>query len=301
MTTFTEDRSSGSSDVARAFLAELARWTELDRSTDPAAFRTALIAFLRSAQAAQPSMALVHQLAARALDVATTGLQRRDGLGDLRRYVAETCHAELEDLEVVQAAVARTAASLLGGRGAWVGTLSASGMVRDALIEARRRGREPNALVGEGRPHGEGRAMAAALAQNGIPVWLVVDAALPMLLSQAQALWIGADAVTEFGVINKVGSYAAALAAREHSVPVYALAGRRKFIPAGTPALQILEMPASEVWDEPVPDVRPRNVYFEVVPLPLLRGVVVEDTVLSLAEVAETVRDRALPEELAGR
>jgi len=299
---FAEDRSSGSTDVARAFLEELARWSEQDRSPDPAAFRSALITWLRGAQATQPSMALIHQFAARALDVATTGLQRRDGLGDLRRYVAETCHAELEDLDAVQSAVARTAASLLGGRGgAWVGTLSASGMVRDALIEARRRGLEVNALVGEGRPRREGRAMAAALAQHGVPVWLVVDAALPMLLSQAQALWIGADAVTEFGVINKVGSYAAALAAREHSVPVYALAGRRKFIPAATPALQILEMPGSEVWDEPVNDVRPRNVYYEVVPLPLLRGIVVEDTVLGPAEVAETVRDRALPEELAGR
>jgi translation initiation factor 2B subunit (eIF-2B alpha/beta/delta family) len=122
-----------------------------------------------------------------------------------------------------------------------------------------------------------------------------------MLISQARAVWIGADAVTEFGVINKVGSYAAALAAREHSVPVYALAGRRKFIPATTPALQILEMSPAEVWDAPAPDVQPRNVYYEVVPLALLRGVVVEDTVLGPAEVVETARDRGLPEELAAR
>src|SRR5256885_8266549 len=35
-----------------------------------------------------------------------------------------------------------------------------------------------------------------------------------------RSLWLGADAVTDQGVVNKVGSYAAALAAREHSVPV---------------------------------------------------------------------------------
>jgi translation initiation factor 2B subunit (eIF-2B alpha/beta/delta family) len=302
MPSFADDRSSGSTDVARAFLDDLARWAEQDRTPDPAAFRAALIAWLRRAQAAQPSMALVHQLAARALDVLTSGLQRGDGLGDLRGHVVETCHAEHEDLEGVQSAVARTAASLLGGgRGGWIATLSASGMVRDALIEARRRGLEPSALVAEARPGREGRAMATALAHAGIPVWFVVDAALPMLISQARAVWIGADAVTEFGVINKVGSYAAALAAREHSVPVYALAGRRKFIPATTPALQILEMSPAEVWDAPAPDVQPRNVYYEVVPLALLRGVVVEDTVLGPAEVVETARDRGLPEELAAR
>lgn len=301
MPAFAEDRSSGSTDVARAFLEELARWAEVDTTPDPPAFRAGVVQWLRRAQAAQPSMALIHQFCARTLDVVTTAVRRGDGMGELRRHVVQTCHAELDDLDIVQNAVSATAASLLSQRGGWVATLSASGMVRDALIEARRLGTEPRALVGEGRPRREGRAMAAALAQGGVPVWLVVDAALPMLISQAQAVWLGADAVTEQGVINKVGSYAAALAAREHSVPVYALAGRRKFIPAATPALQILEMPGSEIWDEPVHDVRPRNVYYEVVPLALLRGVVVEDAVLGPAEAAETARDRALPEELAAR
>jgi translation initiation factor 2B subunit (eIF-2B alpha/beta/delta family) len=111
-------------------------------------------------------------------------------------------------------------------------------------------------------------------------------------------LWIGADAVTERGVINKVGSFAAALAAREHSVPVYALAGRRKFIPAATRALQILEMDPAEVWDRPPEGVRPRNVYFELVPIELLRGVVVEDGVLGPTETATLARERALPDAL---
>ena len=300
MPAFAEDRSSGSTDVARSFLEELARWAETDRAPDAEAFRAGLLQWLHRAQAVQPSMALLHQFAARALDVTATALRRGDALPDLRHHLVASCHAELEDLDQVQNGVARIAADLVTAKGAWIATLSATGMVRDALVELRRRGQEPHALVGEGRPRREGRAMAATLAQAGVPVWLVVDAALPMLVSQAQAAWIGADAVTEQGVINKVGSYALALAAREHSVPVYALAGRRKFIPAATPALKILEMPGSEIWDEPVRDVKPRNVYYEVVPLGLLRGVVVEDAVLGAAEAAQLARERALPEELAG-
>jgi translation initiation factor 2B subunit (eIF-2B alpha/beta/delta family) len=101
-------------------------------------------------------------------------------------------------------------------------------------------------------------------------------------------------------VINKVGSYAAALAAREHSVPVYALAERRKFLPAATRALKILEMPPAEIWKEPPPGVQPRNVYFELVPIELFRGVVVEDAVLGPTEVAIVARERALQDELAG-
>jgi translation initiation factor eIF-2B subunit delta len=100
-------------------------------------------------------------------------------------------------------------------------------------------------------------------------------------------------------VLNKVGSFTAALAAREHGVAVHAVAVRRKLLPAATPALSIAEMPPGEIWDAPPAGVRPRNVYFEMVPLGLLRGVVVEDAVLGATELAVACGDRALPDELA--
>jgi translation initiation factor eIF-2B subunit delta len=299
VTDFARDRASGSSDVAIAFLERLGQWAAADRSADPAAFRDALFAELRAAQAAQPTLALIHQLAARALDVTMTGVVRGDRPHDLRAHLAASCAAERDDLAAARDGAARTACALLGQKGAWIATLSASGAVHAALAEAKRRGLEPRVLVGEGRPHLEGRAMAAALAADGIPTWLVADGALPLLLSQAAMVWIGADAVTDAGAINKIGSFAAALAAREHSVPVYAVAQRRKFLPASTRALRILEMPPAEVWDSPAPGVEPRNIYFELVPMALLRGVVVEDGVLGTAEAATLARERALPEELA--
>ena len=56
---------------------------------------------------------------------------------------------------------------------------------------------------------------------------------------------------------------------------------------------------AAEIWDAPPAGVKPRNVYFEMVPMALLRGVVVEDTVLGATEVAVAAKDRELPAELA--
>jgi translation initiation factor 2B subunit (eIF-2B alpha/beta/delta family) len=155
-------------------------------------------------------------------------------------------------------------------------------------------------LAAESRPRLEGRALSAALAAAGLPVWLMTDAALPLLVSQARMVWIGADAVTNRGVINKVGTFALALAAREHSVPVYAHAIRRKFLPASTAALKILEMPPAEIWEDPAPGVKPRNVYFELVPLELLRGIVVEDGVIGASEAATLALERPLPAELGG-
>lgn len=294
------DRVSGSGDVALAFLSELERWAALDTSSSPAAFRDALFARLREAQAEHPTMGLIHQACVRALDVTATGIARGDAPADLRAHLARSCTTEREDLVAARAGVARNALALLDQRESWIVTLSASGTVRDALLLAHKEGRRPRALIGESRPLLEGRALARELAAAGIPVWLVVDAALPLLLSQAGMVWIGADAVTDHGVINKVGSFAVALAAREHSVPVYALAERKKFLPASTPALKIDEQPPTEVWAEPAPGVQPRNVYFELVPGALMRGVVVEDGVLAPGEAAAVARERALPEELAG-
>lgn len=296
---FASNRSDGSTSVATGFLDALERWLATDRSPSAPALHAALLAWLRDAQRAQPSMALVHQLAARALAVAGTGAAREDSPAELRGHLAESCAREREDLASATAGAARTAAQLITRPEPWIATLSMSAGVLAAFRELQHAGRAPHALVAESRPKLEGRAMAAALAAAGIPVWLVADAALPMLLQQAAGVWLGADAVTDVGVLNKVGSYTAALAAREHGVPVHAIATRRKFLPAATPALAIAEMPPAELWDAPPANVRPRNVYFEMVPLALLRGVVVEDGVLGATEVPVAAQDRALPDALA--
>lgn len=300
MTDFATDRRSGSSDVAASFLASLRVWAAADTSRSLADFRASLLPMLRAAQREQPAMALVHQLASRALLVADAAITRGDAVADARRQIELSCAAEAEDLGTSRAAVARQAAELLTERGGWIATLSSSGTVRDALLAAKAAGREPRVLLAESRPLLEGRALAESLGAAGIPVWLVVDAALPLLLSQARMVWLGVDAVTEYGVLNKVGSFAAALAAREHSVPVYALGSRRKFLPASTAALRIPEMPPGEVLEDAPAGVQPRNVYFELTPLPLLRGVAVEDAVLPPGEAAQLARERALPRELAG-
>ena len=293
------NRTGGSGGVARTLLDDLERWSLTDRSPDARTLRAALLAWLREAQAAQPSMALVHQFAARALAIADTSVARGDVPEDLRRNLVASCDAEREDLARAITDAAKVAAQLVPEREPWIATLSASEGVLAAMRELAKDGRKVRALVAESRPLYEGRETARALVAAGIEPWLVTDAALSMLVSQASAVWIGADAVTDVGVLNKAGSYTLALAAREHGVPVWSIATRRKFLPAATESLRIREMPPAEVWDAPAPGVRPRNVYFEMVPLALLRGVVVEDSVLGLTECAVAAKDRELPGELA--
>ncbi len=294
-----DDRASGSGRAGRAFLDRLERFLETDRAADGPAARASLLAFLRESQAAEPSLALVHQLSARALSIADASVGRGDRAVDQRQYVLESCAAERRDLEIAVRDSARMAAQVITSRSPWIATLSASEAVLGALRALVEAGKKPRVILAESRPRLEGREAARALAEAGIETWLVADAALPLLLSQATALWLGADAVTEAGIVNKIGSYTAALAAREHGVPTWAIAVRKKLMPGDTPALGIAEMPASEIWDAAPSGVRPRNVYFEMVPMPLIRGVVLEDAVLGATEVAVAAKDRALPAELA--
>lgn len=290
----------GASAEALGFLARLERWTATDVATDLDAARAALLAFLRGEQAVHAANGLVHQLAARALDVAGAAADPAAGVAGLRARLAQSCVAERADLEGARAAVARTATALVTQRGAWIATLGGGSTVALALRELHGLDRGPRALVAEGRPLLGGRAVAEELGRAGVPTWVVVDGALPMLLSQAAGLWLGADAVTDRGAIVAAGGYAAALAAREHSVPVHVLATRRRFLPAVTGALRIEEMPPAEVWDAPPPGVRPRNVRADLLPLELVHGVVVEDGVLGPTESATVARERPLPEPLAG-
>src|SRR5262245_14690386 len=109
MGAFEEDRTSGSSDVAADFLLQLRRWAGADASASGADLRTRLIEWLHDAQAAQPTMALVHQPAARALSVVETGVSRGDRPVDLRRALEETSAVEQRDLDATRVAVSRQA------------------------------------------------------------------------------------------------------------------------------------------------------------------------------------------------
>jgi hypothetical protein len=136
-----------------------------------------------------------------------------------------TWHA---DFQAASEAIVRESGTLLSP---WIATTTRSSLVERALLEAHAKGRGVKVLLSESRPMNEGLGLARALAEAGVPSWLAVDAALPLLLPQAGAVWIGVDAVREKTFVTKAGTYALLLVARELNVPAYAFAQRAKFLP----------------------------------------------------------------------
>jgi translation initiation factor eIF-2B subunit delta len=109
-------------------------------------------------------------------------------------------------------------------------THSGSGSVIRAL--QRVRGKIGLVLCTTSLPGGEGRALARRLERDGFETEVVPDAAIARACTEADIALVGADAVTQDGVINKVGTALVALGAQEAGIGCYAVAATAKIVPA---------------------------------------------------------------------
>jgi translation initiation factor 2B subunit (eIF-2B alpha/beta/delta family) len=170
----------------------------------------------------------------------------------------------------------RRAARLVRSR-SLVLTYSNSTAVRMALWRALASGRRFEVVCSESRPMREGLTLARQLATLGIPVHLVVDAALAEWVGRADLVLLGADAITPGSVINKVGTEALLQAARRSRVPAYVLADSSKWLPPALASFwRVREEAPGEITRVRHPNLRVQNYYFGISPLSLVTGVVWE-------------------------
>ena len=89
---------------------------------------------------------------------------------------------------------------------------------------ARDAGKNINVICDETRPRGQGASLSVwEMQQENIPVKLIPDVASGFLMSQGKIdkVVIGADRIAKGGVVNKIGSFMVAMAAKQHDVPFY--------------------------------------------------------------------------------
>ncbi|MEM1930959.1 MAG: hypothetical protein QW780_01125 [Sulfolobales archaeon] len=109
-------------------------------------------------------------------------------------------------------------------------THSYSTTVLKVLTKALERGLNISAYVTESRPGGEGKLTASHLGRMGVKTFLVVDSAARYVMKGVDKVIVSAEAIAANGaVVNKVGTSALALAAKEARVRVYVVSGLYKF------------------------------------------------------------------------
>ncbi len=217
----TVETVAGDETRGSTALATDALWALRDAASDAAARGAGLAPVAATARAlldARPAMVALGNRVDRAMAGAPTPAA-----------VEDTASAAIERAHAADAAAARLAAEAVAGDR--VLTLSRSGTVRAALLEAR-----PDVLVAASRPGGEGLAVADELADAGLSASTCADAEIYDRLRSGEvgSVLVGADAVTPAGgVANKVGTWAAALAACWVDVPAYVACASDKVRPAG--------------------------------------------------------------------
>jgi translation initiation factor 2B subunit (eIF-2B alpha/beta/delta family) len=209
--------------------------------------------------AAQPAMAPFQNLAERL----------RTG-----RKIASVCTEILGEIDSSDEAIARHAMRLMAGRPV-VLTHSFSGTAANFLISAFRAGRVSRVIATESRPLCEGFRLAELLAAAGVPVDLVLDAAVALLLTEAGIVLLGADTITAQSVVNKIGTSLVALAAKQQGTPAYVLASELKKAPP-TMAIRVDQRREPLEIAQPIPGCRIRNYYFEATPRTWFAGIVTE-------------------------
>jgi len=205
----------------------------------------------------------------------------------------------LARLDAARKNVTRYGAALIA-HGASVLTHSASQAVLDALLAARAEGKRFLVYVTESRPQCEGVSLARRLGEAGIPVRLIIDAAVFARTADCTLTLTGADAIFAAGVVNKTGTALVALAARARGKPFYVLCGSEKFLPGGYPLPPEPPKAAEEILVEAPPNVAVENYYFETTPLELVTGVVSEDGILAPEQLLSRLAARQVHPALLG-
>lgn len=280
------DVVSGAAVVARAAAAAMRRGAVQLPASSSMELRLGLEELAVRVMEAQPAMASLVELLTSTLDP----IRDDAPLEESRRRAAEAAEGFRVLLEERAGRVATTLAQEIP-HGATILTLSSSSTVRSGLVAARER--DITVVCLEGRPMNEGQGLARTLAHAGIPVILAVDAAGESLVPQVDLVLLGADAVGDGGVVNKIGSVSLARSAASRDIPVWVAADRSKWLPPGFPLLLHDDRPPEEVW-RGARGVRVWNRYFERLPDDLVRRIVTEEGGLTPAEVASRRADLAV-------
>ena len=151
--------------------------------------------------------------------------------------------------------------------------------VVSALIYAKKRGKNFEVYLTETRPLFQGRKTAKELRKAGIKVTLFIDSAVSVALSKnqdakkADIIFLGADALTSKGAINKIGSATIACIAKQKKTPLYIVADSWKFT---RKKIKIEQRALNEIWDKAPKNIKIKNPCFEFVDKKHLTGIITE-------------------------
>lgn len=170
-----------------------------------------------------------------------------------------------------------------------------SSLSRDVLIRIHKKNKRIIVINDETRPMLQGRTTANKLSEAGIRVIHTLDSAVASVFlddrySKPDVVIVGSDGITVDGeLVNKVGTYNIALAAKEAGVPFYVVTQFMKLdVRSKEFPLDIEQRSKNEVWKERPANVDILNPAFDLVPAKFITGgYITEKGLLDPEEIKE--------------
>lgn len=145
-------------------------------------------------------------------------------------------------------------------------------------------------VIAESRPLMEGRRLFKNLEHIFADLRMITDAQMGLTILDTDLVLVGADAILgDLAVVNKTGTYLAALVAHTHGRDFFVAADTYKINVAVDSDNCVLESKSgSEVWPQHAKQCD--NIYFDVTPAKLVSAFITEEGVLEAAGMKSYVQ-----------
>lgn len=173
-----------------------------------------------------------------------------------------------------------------------------SSAIESVLKSAHQKGIDFFVYVTETRPLFQGRITAKNLTAEGIKTTMITDSAAPYTLShlddiEIDLVLLGSDAIALDGsCVNKIGSFAISLAAKEAKIPLYIISTLLKFAPETKTGklVEIEERQPSEIWEAPPKELRIIGPAFDLVPADKIAGYMTELGTIEPSKIKKAIK-----------
>lgn len=221
-------------------------------------------------------------------------LEETETQQELRVKVVDRIQEYFKYIDESYKIIKDNAVNILKGKNTGI-THCHSSLARDILIELAENTEEFTVINTETRPKYQGRITATKLALAGIRVIHIVDSMMASILlderyPKPEFVIVGCDGITRNGdLVNKVGTYNLALAAKESDIPFYVVTQSMKIDLrySNNSELIIESRDADEVWSEAPENVEILNPAFDLVPGKFITGYITEKGLMKPEEFRE--------------
>lgn len=215
-------------------------------------------------------------------------------VGDLKKTVTKNADQFIENADKALEVIGEIGARRVKD-GDVILTHCNSSAALSVILHAHRDGKKIQIFGTESRPKKQGYITVRKLAEEKIPVTLIVDSAVRYVMQDIDLVIVGADTIASNGaVINKIGTSQIALCAHEARVPVMVCAETYKFSKE-TMTGELVEIEERDVHEIVNPEnflgVKIFNPVFDATPPEYIDIIITERGVISPHAAYEIIKE----------